>query len=88
MPANAAAGSADTNAISQASVSALPAAAFAGTLEVLNFTDCVHITNAGGNTLAAARSLSGLRRLVLKDVPLNAATRSMLRRTFGDRVSF
>jgi len=69
-------------------VSALPAAAFAGTLEVLNFTDCVHITNAGGNTLATARSLHALRRLVLKDVPLNAATRSMLRRTFGDRVSF
>jgi uncharacterized protein (TIGR02996 family) len=67
-------------------VSALPLAAFARTLEVLNLTFCVHLTDAGGNTLATARSLDHLKRLILKDVPLSGATRAMLRRRFGDRV--
>ena len=82
------AGNRVTDAWLVAFVSALPSAAFAGTLEVLDLSDSFHVTNAGGNTLATARSLHRLRRLVLKDVPLNAATRSMLRRSFGDRVSF
>ena len=77
-----------TDAWLVAFVSALPTAAFGGTLEALDLSDSFHVTNAGGNTLATARSLHALRRLVLKDVPFNAATRSMLRRTFGDRVSF
>lgn len=69
-------------------VSALPGAAFAGTLEELILSDCFHITDAGGNALATARSLDGLKRLTMKDVPVTAAGRRMLRRRFGDRVSF
>jgi uncharacterized protein (TIGR02996 family) len=69
-------------------VSALPAAAFAGSLEVLNLSDCYHVTDAGANTLATARSLDRLKQLVMKDVPVTAAGRRMLRRRFGDRVSF
>lgn len=69
-------------------VSALPAAAFGATLEVLNLSDCFHVTDAGANALATARSLDRLKRLVMKDVPVTAAGRRMLRRRFGDRVSF
>lgn len=69
-------------------VSDLPGAAFAATLEELNLTDCFHITDAGAHALATARSLDGLKRLTMKDVPVTAAGRRMLRRRFGDRVSF
>lgn len=82
------AGNRITDAWMVAFVSALPSAAFASSLEVLDLSDSYHLTDAGGNALATARSLFRLKRLVLKDTPFRAATRSMLRRTFGDRVSF
>lgn len=82
------AGNRITDAWLVAFLSALPRAAFGLTLEELDLSDSFHVTNAGGNTLATARSLSNLKRLILKDVPLTAATRSMLRRTFNDRVTF
>ena len=69
-------------------VSLLPQAAFASTLEVLDFSSCFHINDAGGNTLATARSLQGIQRLILKDVPIRPAARSMLKKTFGSRVVF
>ncbi len=82
------AGNRITDAWLVAFVSALPTSAFGATLRTLDLSDSHHVTNAGGNTLATARSLYGLKQLILKDVPLNAATRSMLRRSFGDRVTF
>lgn len=69
-------------------VSALPGAAFAAALEELVLSDCFHVTDAGANTLATARSLDRLKRLTMKEVPVTAAGRWMLRRRFGDRVSF
>jgi len=66
----------------------LPMSAFGGTLEVLNLSDSYHLTDAGGDTLATAAGLSGLKRLILTDVPFTSATRSRLRRAFGDRVRF
>lgn len=69
-------------------VEALPNSAFGRTLEVLNLSDSYHLTDSGGDTLAAAESLSGLKHLVLKGAPFTSSTRSRLRRAFGDRVTF
>ena len=69
-------------------LAALPDSAFGTTLEVLNLSDSYHLTDAGGDTLATAEGQSGLKRLLLTDVPFTSATRSRLHRAFGDRVTF
>jgi uncharacterized protein (TIGR02996 family) len=67
-------------------VSRLPDAAFADTLRELTLSGN-EITEAGANTLAAARGLDQLERLILSGNRISHAGVALLKRRFGDRVS-
>lgn len=66
--------------------SALPAAAFAGSLRELDLSMNFHLTDAAANVFATTPAFDGLTRLRLKDTQITRTGAAMLRRRFGSRV--
>ena len=63
-------------------------ASFAESLRELDLSDIPGLGDAVGSTLATARGLESLDRLILKRTELSEPVRAMLRRRFGERVVF
>lgn len=66
--------------------SALPNAAFAGSLRELDLSMNFHLTDAAANVFATTPAFDGLARLRLKDTQITRTGAAMLRRRFGSRV--
>ena len=62
--------------------------AWATSLKELDLSDIPALGDAVGSTLATARGLESLDRLILKRTELSEPVRAMLRRRFGERVVF